>query len=166
MEDEPRTSDVVGEADRALSGRPHDTELSPFTVTNAGHAVQRLSRRSQRSVPAAGGGDAQTAAGADIRGCRANWFTVVVDRADRLPLPVQLAPGRPTAARSSSPCATAARTRTPARAPRRPISVTAGDRLAHASVSAGPVKLTEPAVPLAPAPPPALAAAARGRASR
>jgi hypothetical protein len=72
-------------------GVRRDTELLAFTVTNAGQAKQRLSRVTA-TVPAAGGGDAQTAAGGDIRGCRANWFTVVVDRPDR-PLPVQLAPG-------------------------------------------------------------------------
>ena len=49
-------------------------------------ARQRLSRVAA-SVPATRGGDAETAAGGDIRGCRANWFAVVVDRANR-PLPV------------------------------------------------------------------------------
>ena len=68
-----------------------DTELLAFTVTNAGQARQRLSRV-LASVPATSGGDARTAAGGDIRGCRATWFAVVVDRADRTP-PVQLAPG-------------------------------------------------------------------------
>jgi hypothetical protein len=68
-----------------------DAELLAFTVTNAGQSRQRLSRV-RASVPAARGGDVLTAAGADIRGCRANWFTVVVDRADRA-LPVRLAPG-------------------------------------------------------------------------
>jgi len=43
-------------------------------------------------VLATRGGDARTAGGADIRGCRAKWFTVVVDRANR-PLPARLAPG-------------------------------------------------------------------------
>lgn len=68
-----------------------DTELLTFTVTNAGRARQRLSRVTA-SVRAAVGGDAQTVAGRDIRGCRANWFTAVIDRADR-PVPLQLAPG-------------------------------------------------------------------------
>jgi hypothetical protein len=72
-------------------GTAKDTELIPFTVSNTGHAKQRLSRI-VASVPAAGGGDAQTAAGGAIRGCRAGWFTVVVDRADRQ-LPLELAPG-------------------------------------------------------------------------
>ena len=44
------------------------------------------------SVPATRGGDARTAGGADIHGCRAKWFTVVVDRANR-PLPARLVPG-------------------------------------------------------------------------
>ena len=57
-------------------------------VTNASHAGQRLNR-TVASVPETGGGDAHTAAGADIRGCRATWFAVVVDHADR-PLPLEL----------------------------------------------------------------------------
>jgi len=68
-----------------------DTELLAFTITNASHRVQPLSWV-KASIPATSGGNAETAAGADIRGCRANWFTVIVDRADR-PLPRQLAPG-------------------------------------------------------------------------
>jgi hypothetical protein len=72
-------------------GARGDAEALAFTVTNAGQARQRLSRVAA-SVPAAGGGDVLTVAGADIRGCRASWFTVVVDRANR-PLPVSLAPG-------------------------------------------------------------------------
>jgi hypothetical protein len=60
-------------------------------VTNAAHARERLARV-VASVPATRGGDARTAGGADIRGCRAKWFTVVVDRTNR-PLPARLAPG-------------------------------------------------------------------------
>jgi hypothetical protein len=71
-------------------GARGDTELFGFTVTNIGRSKQRLSRI-VASVPA-GGGDAQTGAGDDIRGCRATWFTVLVDHADR-PLPLKLAPG-------------------------------------------------------------------------
>ena len=69
----------------------NDAELIPFVVTNGSRARQRLSR-TVASVSETGGGDAQTAAGADIRGCRATWFAVVVDHADR-PLPLELAPG-------------------------------------------------------------------------
>ena len=72
-------------------GANNNAELIPFVVTNASRAKQRLSR-TVAAVPESGGGDAQTAAGADIRGCRATWFAVVVDHADR-PLPVELAPG-------------------------------------------------------------------------
>jgi hypothetical protein len=72
-------------------GARADAELLAFTVTNAGQARHRLSRV-VASVPATRGGDAETAAGGDIRGCRANWFAVVVDRANRS-LPVLLAPG-------------------------------------------------------------------------
>ncbi len=68
-----------------------DAELLSFTVTNAARARHRLSWV-DASVPATRGGDAETAAGGDIRGCRANWFAVVVDRANRA-LPAQLAPG-------------------------------------------------------------------------
>jgi len=68
-----------------------DAELLGFVVTNAGHTRQRLNRV-VALVLATRGGDARTAGGADIRGCRAKWFTVVVDRANR-PLPARLAPG-------------------------------------------------------------------------
>ena len=79
-----------GQLNALYPGVRGDAELLAFTVTNAGHARQRLARV-VASVPATGG-DARTGAGADIRGCRATWFTVAVDRADR-PLPVRLAPG-------------------------------------------------------------------------
>jgi hypothetical protein len=72
-------------------GARGDAELLAFTVTNAGQARQRLSRV-VASVAATRGGDAETAGGSGIRGCRANWFSVVADRANR-PLPVQLASG-------------------------------------------------------------------------
>ena len=72
-------------------GATNNTELIPFMVTNASHAGQRLNR-AVASIPETAGGDAQTAAGADIRGCRASWFAVVVDHADR-PLPLELAAG-------------------------------------------------------------------------
>jgi hypothetical protein len=71
-------------------GARGDAELLGFTITNSGQARQRLSRIAA-SVPVAHG-NVQTAGGSEIRGCRASWFSVVVDRANR-PLPVQLAPG-------------------------------------------------------------------------
>ncbi len=70
-------------------GATNNTELIPFVVTNASNARQRLNR-TVASVPETAGGDAQTAAGADIRGCRATWFAVIVDHADRT-LPLELA---------------------------------------------------------------------------
>ena len=71
-------------------GARDDAEVLAFTVANVGHAKQRLNRI-VASVAAASDGDAETAAGVDIRGCRATWFPVVVDRADRPP-PLELAP--------------------------------------------------------------------------
>ena len=68
-----------------------DTELLLFTVTNAGQAKQRLGR-AVTSISATARGGARTAGGAAIGGCRADWFTVALDRANH-PLPVQLAPG-------------------------------------------------------------------------
>jgi len=72
-------------------GARADAELLSFTVTNASQARHRLGRI-VASLPATRGGDAETAGGGDIRGCRASWFAVVVDSANR-DLPVQLAPG-------------------------------------------------------------------------
>ena len=72
-------------------GARNDAELLSFAVTNPGQARHRLSWVTA-SVPATRGGDAETASGGDIRGCRATWFAVVVDRANRS-LPAQLAPG-------------------------------------------------------------------------
>ncbi len=72
-------------------GVPGDTELLLVTVTNAGHATHRLGAVVP-SVSATAPGDARTAADADIRGCRASWFTVAVDPANRS-RPSRLAPG-------------------------------------------------------------------------
>ena len=58
-------------------GASRDTELLPITVINTGRSAQRLSSVSA-SIPAGAGGDAQTAAGADIRGCRAAWFSASI----------------------------------------------------------------------------------------
>jgi hypothetical protein len=88
VEDEAWSRRWSGRLTALYPGVRGDSELLGFTVTNAGHTRRRLTRV-RASVAAAAGGDAQTAAGGDIRGCRANWFTVVVDRADR-PLPVEL----------------------------------------------------------------------------
>ncbi len=71
-------------------GARNDTERFAFTVTNTGSATQRL--HSVTASISAAGGDAQTVAGADIRGCRAGWFRVAVDHLGR-PLPLELRPG-------------------------------------------------------------------------
>ncbi|HUA47752.1 MAG TPA: hypothetical protein VMA77_21115 [Solirubrobacteraceae bacterium] len=78
-----------GKFTRLYPGVTNDTEVFPLTITNGGRSVQRLTKVSASMMTRAGG-DAATAAGADIRGCRASWFTVSVDPRDR-PLPVKLA---------------------------------------------------------------------------
>lgn len=77
---------------RALyPGAPDDTELLHFAVTNAGRAAQRLGSLGA-SMPTGANGDAVNAGGGDIRGCRAAWFRLSVERyGGRLPL--QVAPG-------------------------------------------------------------------------
>ena len=56
-------------------GAAGDTEILPFKITNA-----RFERRVLRSITASirtePDGDAETVAGAEIRGCLAQWFTV------------------------------------------------------------------------------------------
>ncbi|HTT30708.1 MAG TPA: hypothetical protein VMG37_19995 [Solirubrobacteraceae bacterium] len=71
-------------------GAAGDTELFTLTLTNAGQSTQRLSSITA-SIRSQANGDAETAAGADIPGCRATWFTVAVD--DHGPLPARLASG-------------------------------------------------------------------------
>lgn len=66
-------------------------EQLAFTVTNAGRGIQRLGWV-RASIAAAGNGDAETAGGADITGCRASWFRIAVDHGGRS-LPVPVAPG-------------------------------------------------------------------------
>ena len=78
---------------RALyPGAAGDTERLPFTVANNGSDVQSL-RSVSVSVAAAANGDAETAGGADIAGCRASWFAVSVDPSGGA-LPASVAPGR------------------------------------------------------------------------
>jgi hypothetical protein len=72
-------------------GVANDIERFPFTLGNGGRTSQRL-RSVTVSIATTAGGDAETAAGIDIRGCRASWFAVSVDRHDRS-LPAKLAPG-------------------------------------------------------------------------
>jgi hypothetical protein len=80
-----------GKLSRLYPGLANDTEVFPFTVTNAGHSAQRLTYI-RVSMMTRAGGDAETAAGADIRRCRASWFSVSVAPRDR-PLPVNVAAG-------------------------------------------------------------------------
>ena len=66
-------------------------ERLAFTVTNAGHGTQRPGWV-RALIAAAGNGDAETATGVDIRGCRASWFRVTVDHGGGS-LPARVAPG-------------------------------------------------------------------------
>jgi hypothetical protein len=72
----PRWASTLG----APSGRlaPGTAQSLPFTVVNAGQSTARLTTVTV-SLPAEPNGDAETAAGADIPGCRAAWFTASVD---------------------------------------------------------------------------------------
>jgi hypothetical protein len=71
-------------------GATNNTELIPFTVTNNGHGHQSVTSITV-TLPAQSNGDAQTAAGADIPGCLASWFTATVDSGNPA-LPSNLAP--------------------------------------------------------------------------
>lgn len=59
-------------------GASNDTEYLPFTVTNNGKGRQAVTSITA-VLPAEANGDAETAAGADIPGCLASWFTATVD---------------------------------------------------------------------------------------
>lgn len=72
-------------------GSRGDTEIFAVRTTNAGKSAQVL-HSVTASIPTGGGGDAETVNRADIRGCRASWFTVSIDGRDRR-LPAHLAPG-------------------------------------------------------------------------
>ncbi len=71
-------------------GATNDTELLPFTVTNNGHGHQSVTAVTA-TLPSETNGDAETAAGADITGCQASWFTATLD-ASNPSLPANLAP--------------------------------------------------------------------------
>lgn len=71
-------------------GASSDTEYLPFTVTNNGHGHQAVTSITV-SLPAETNGDAETAAGADIPGCLASWFTAAPDSGNPT-LPSDLAP--------------------------------------------------------------------------
>src|SRR5947209_8411991 len=59
-------------------GATNDTEYLPFTVTNNGSGHQAVTSITA-ALPTKPNGDVQTAAGVDIAGCLASWFTVSVD---------------------------------------------------------------------------------------
>lgn len=71
-------------------GATNNTQFLPFTVTNNGNGHQSVTTIAA-SLPAQANGDAQTAAGADIPGCLASWFTATLDTANPA-LPSNLAP--------------------------------------------------------------------------
>ncbi len=72
-------------------GATNNTQFLPFTVTNNGNGHQSVTTITA-ALPAQSNGDAQTAAGADIPGCLASWFTATLD-ASNPTLPSNLAPG-------------------------------------------------------------------------
>ena len=72
-------------------GATNNTEFVPFTVTNNGNGHQSLASITA-ALPTQANGDVQTAAGADIPGCLASWFTVTVDTGNPA-LPSNLAAG-------------------------------------------------------------------------
>lgn len=72
-------------------GATGDTEYLNFTVTNNGHGHQAVTSITA-ALPAESNGDAETAAGADITGCQASWFTATADSSNPA-LPDNLAPG-------------------------------------------------------------------------
>jgi hypothetical protein len=67
------------------------TEFIPFMVTNVGTGNQYLVSVTPSMATNAATGDAETAAGVDIPGCLASWFTVVNDPAN--PPLLEYAPG-------------------------------------------------------------------------
>lgn len=72
-------------------GAPADTEVFAVRIANASNSVQVL-HSVEASMQRQANGDAETAAGMDIQGCRASWFAVSVDHAGR-PLFINIAPG-------------------------------------------------------------------------
>jgi hypothetical protein len=84
------TASWSGSLTALYPGASSDTEYLPFTVTNNGHGHQAVTSITA-TLPAETNGDAETAAGADIPGCLASWFTATVD-ASNPSLPANLAP--------------------------------------------------------------------------
>jgi hypothetical protein len=84
------TASWSGTLSALYPGATNDTEYLPFTVTNNGKGHQAVSSV-VATLPAETNGDAETAAGADIPGCLASWFTVTTDPLNPA-LPDDLAP--------------------------------------------------------------------------
>jgi hypothetical protein len=84
------TASWSGSLTALYPGATNDSEYLPFTVTNNGHGHQAVTSITA-SLLAETNGDAETAAGADIPGCLASWFTVTVDPGNPS-LPANLAP--------------------------------------------------------------------------
>ncbi len=85
------TASWSGSLTALYPGAASDTEYLPFTVTNNGKGHQAVSSIVPTIPAEPGSGDAETAAGADIPGCLASWFTATVDSGDAA-LPADLAP--------------------------------------------------------------------------
>ena len=81
-----------GRLNALYPGVANDTEIRPITVLNDGSSTARLLAVTA-SVAAASGGDARTIAGADIRGCRASWFTAWIAHGSRA-LPTDVGSGK------------------------------------------------------------------------
>jgi hypothetical protein len=80
-----------GQPTALYPGAAGDTELVAVRVANSGHVAARL-RSVTASIPTEADGDAETVAGADIRGCRASWFTISIKHGNRA-LPAEIASG-------------------------------------------------------------------------
>jgi hypothetical protein len=85
----PNTPTWSGSLTALYPGAANDTELIPFTVTNTGNGHQAVTNVAI-TLPQING-DVTTAAGADITGCKATWFTATAD-ASNAALPSDLAP--------------------------------------------------------------------------
>jgi hypothetical protein len=72
-------------------GATNNTEFIPFKVTNNGNGQQAVTNITA-VVAKDGNGYAETALGASITGCQANWFTATLDPGNPA-LPSNLAPG-------------------------------------------------------------------------
>jgi len=71
-------------------GATNNAEYLPFTVTNNGKGYQQIGTIGV-TIPTEANGDAETAGGADITGCKAAWFTAVADSGNPT-VPADVAP--------------------------------------------------------------------------